>query len=332
MRVRATAPCRVDLAGGTLDIWPLGVLQAEALTVNAAIPVWVRLEADMDGEDGEVVHALPSHGARRLSASDGMTDLTAAICFALHPTGGIRVRVVEQAPVGSGIGGSSSYAVALARAVLALEDRRMSDVEIVALTRDLEARVMGTPAGVQDQWAAVLGGVSALRTVPGGVTTESIPVPGDWIADRLSVFYTGITHHSGMVNWQVFRRRIEGEPRTIEALESIAAAAESCRQSLIVGDEAGCAASIANEWAARRRLAPEVCPPELERLTERALDAGASAVKASGAGGGGCLALWHPPGTHDTLKTELEKSAAGGRMLAAGTEVRGCRVEVVNDD
>jgi D-glycero-alpha-D-manno-heptose-7-phosphate kinase len=310
----------------------LGVLQAKALTVNAAIPVWVRLEADLDGEAGEVVHEVQSEGARRLLASDRMTDLTAAMCFALRPAGGVRVRIVEQAPVGSGIGGSSSYAVALARAVLTLEDRSLTDAEIVTLARDLEARVMGAPAGVQDHWAAVLGGVLALQTVPGGITTESIPVADEWIADRLSVFYTGITHHSGMVNWQVIRRRIEGEQRTIEALETIATAAESCRRALIAGDEARCAASIADEWTARRRLAPEVCPPELERLTEMALRHGASAVKASGAGGGGCLALWHPPGAHDALKEALESATTGGRMLAAGTAAQGCRVEVVEDD
>ncbi len=43
--VRARAWCRVDLAGGTLDIWPLGLLHRGARTVNLAVdlPVEVTL-------------------------------------------------------------------------------------------------------------------------------------------------------------------------------------------------------------------------------------------------------------------------------------------------
>ncbi len=41
------SPCRADLAGGTLDIWPLGMLHPGSVTVNAAIPVMVRLEVDL---------------------------------------------------------------------------------------------------------------------------------------------------------------------------------------------------------------------------------------------------------------------------------------------
>jgi D-glycero-alpha-D-manno-heptose-7-phosphate kinase len=37
MRIESKAPTRVDLAGGTLDIWPLYLFHPGAVTVNAAI-------------------------------------------------------------------------------------------------------------------------------------------------------------------------------------------------------------------------------------------------------------------------------------------------------
>jgi D-glycero-alpha-D-manno-heptose-7-phosphate kinase len=303
------------------------VLHRGALTVNVAVPMRVRLEADLGGAPGHVDHAIDDRPWRRLDPDDVDADLTAAVCFAIRPQGGVRVRVLEQAPLGSGLGGSSSYAVALARGVLALADRTADDRALVALLRDLEARVLGAPTGVQDHWAAVIGGVLAVHMEPGGETVEQLAVDNRWLADRLSLFFTGVTHHSGMVNWQVVRRRIEGEAATISALTAIAEAAARCRQALLAGDGRECGAAIAAEWAARKGLAPEVCPPELERLERIALEGGALALKACGAGGGGSLLLWHHPGARDGLAKVLASEAPAGWMLDSGLAMEGCRVQ-----
>jgi D-glycero-alpha-D-manno-heptose-7-phosphate kinase len=327
MRVVARAPCRVDLAGGTLDIWPLGVLHDGSVTVNAALPVGVGLEVASGGPDGRCEHRVGDGAGQSLTLDDVDRDLTAAVCFRLRPAGGLRVRVTDQAPLGSGLGGSSSYAVALARAVLAIEDRSMGDDGLVALLRDLEARILNTPAGIQDHWAAVRGGVNAVHLVPGGTRIESLTADPAWLGARLSVFYTGITHHSGMVNWQVIRRRLDGDPETERALEEIAAAARSCREGLIAEDEDLCGQAIAAEWSARRRLAPEVCPGELEGLEEVARAAGGTAFKACGAGGGGSVMIWHHAGDRVAIERALEAAASGGFMLPAGIVNEGCRVE-----
>ena len=326
MRVLATAPCRADLAGGTLDIWPLGVIHRGALTVNMAVEVPVRLEVDLAGRPGRVAHAVGDGAWRELGPDDSDSDLTAAVCFGLRVAGGLRVRVLDQAPVGSGLGGSSSYAVALARAVLVLEERTMDDRAVVALVRDLEARILSAPTGVQDHWSAARGGVIAVHLEAGGEVVEDLAVDSDWLRGRASVFFTGITHHSGMVNWQVFRRRMEGDPTTTSALEAVAEAARACRHALLRADEVGCGAAIADEWAARKRLAPEVCPKVLETLEHAALSAGARSFKACGAGGGGSVLLWHPRGVREPIERALTAAAPGGFMVPAGVVSEGCRV------
>ncbi|MFV2073303.1 MAG: hypothetical protein ACC742_11725, partial [Thermoanaerobaculales bacterium] len=260
--MRVEAPCRVDLAGGTLDIWPLGLLHRGAVTVNAAIQVMVRLEVDSEAPAGEAWHAVGEDDWRVLTAADATSDLSAAVVFALRREGGVRVRVRSQPPLGSGLGGSSAYVVALARGVSAFGVGQLGDDRLVALGRDLEAVVLRTPTGVQDHWAAVRGGVLALHHEPGRMTVEQMAVDLAWVGEHLTVFFTGITHHSGMVNWKVIRRRLEGDAETTDALEAIAGAARCCRQALIDGDEATVGTSVADEWAARKRLAPEVCPPE----------------------------------------------------------------------
>jgi len=330
MRVVATAPCRADLAGGTLDIWPLGVIHRGALTVNMAVEVPVRLVVDLAGRPNRVTHAVGDGAWTEFGPDDGDSDLTAAVCFALRAAGGLRVRVLDQAPVGSGLGGSSSYAVALARAVLVLEERTMDDRSVVALVRDLEARILHAPTGVQDHWSAARGGVIAVHIDAGGEVVEDLAVDSNWLGERVSVFFTGITHHSGMVNWQVFRRRMEGDSATTSALEAVAEAARACRHALVTADEAGCGAAIADEWAARKRLAPEVCPEILETLERAALSAGARSFKACGAGGGGSVLLWHPSGVREPVERALTAAAPAGFMVPAGIVFEGCRVVPAN--
>lgn len=324
--VTVEAPCRADLAGGTLDIWPLGLLHPGALTVNAAIPVWVRLVVDLEAPEGEVLHAMNGARERRLVAADTMTDLSAAIAFALCPAGGLRIRVLSQASVGSGLGGSSAYGVALGRGILALTANALADDRLVALVRDLEARVLTVPTGVQDHWAAIGGGVAAIHLEPGGERVERLEIDPVWVGRRLTVFDSGISHHSGMVNWQVIRRRLEGEAVTRDALDGIVSAAVDCRRFLLAGDEGGVGRAIALEWKHRRQLAPEVCPAELVDIETAATRAGASAFKACGAGGGGSVLLWHAPELRPVIVSALEAASPNGRVVATGIVSEGCRV------
>jgi D-glycero-alpha-D-manno-heptose-7-phosphate kinase len=328
--VEAAAPCRADLAGGTLDIWPLGVLHPGSLTVNVAIGVGVRLLIDDGAERGEVLVSADG-GAWRRASGDDPRDLVAVVVSNVRPRGGVRVTVLDQPPIGSGLGGSSTFAVALAAGVVALDGGDADDGTRVRTLRDLEARVLQAPTGTQDHWAAVRGGTLAVWLDPGGERIEALDVDPQWVSGRLTVFFTGIVHHSGMVNWQVIRRRMEGHPTTTAALEEIAVAARSCRAALLARDAAGVAEAVAGDWAARRRLAPEVSPPELERLTAVALGAGSDAVKACGAGGGGSLLLWHAPGARGSIVDALLEAAPEGRPLPCGAAVPGCRVRRVDD-
>jgi D-glycero-alpha-D-manno-heptose-7-phosphate kinase len=129
-----------------------------------------------------------------------------------------------------------------------------------------------------------------------------------------------------MVNWQVIRRRLDRDRDTTEALELIAEAARRCRVELIAGNQDGVGQAVAAEWSARRRLAPEVCPPELDTIIDAGLAAGAAAIKACGAGGGGSVLVWHPPGARESISSALNRAAPDGRVVATRVAKIGCRV------
>jgi D-glycero-alpha-D-manno-heptose-7-phosphate kinase len=202
----------------------------------------------------------------------------------------------------------------------------MPDQRLVMLARDLEARILRVPTGLQDHWASVRGGVLAIHHEPGGERVEPLPVQPRWVGDRLTIFDTGISHHSGMVNWQVIRRRLDLDRNTTDALGAIADAARYCRKKLIARDEHGVGEAIAAEWEARKRLAPEVCPPDLESVVDAGIAAGATAIKACGAGGGGSVLVWHPRKSREVISEALQSASITGRVVAADVEKVGCRV------
>ena len=322
------APARVDLAGGTLDLWPLHCFHPGSITVNVALRRGVRVRLVAGGAPpGRIRHASPGSPPVELGRGDGARHLSAAVGFHLLPGGGFAVEVLEQPPVGSGLGASSAFAVALARACLALDKRRLPARSLVALLRDLEAAVLAAPTGVQDYYPALLGGVLAIHLEPGGERVERLPVRLGWVEERLVVVFSGITHASGMVNWEIYRARVDGDARVAAALGEIAGAAVDCRRGLLAADENAVGEAVAVEWAARRRLAPAVTNPTLDAIVEAGLAAGARGAKACGAGGGGSLLFWAPPGRRAAVcAAALAAAPAGAFEIRDGLSPRGAAI------
>jgi len=326
--VEVSAPVRADLAGGTLDLWPLNCLHPGSMTVNVALRRGVRLRVIAGAAPrGRIRHLAPGRPPVELSSDDARRRLVAAVGFHFVPDGGFAVEVLEQPPLGSGLGGSSALAVALARACLALGGRRLASGRIVPVLRDLEARVLGVPTGVQDYLAALLGGALAIHLEPGGERVERLGVDASWIATRLLVVYSGVAHASGMVNWEVYRARVDGERQAARALDAIAAAARACRAALLAGDERAIGAAIAAEWRARRALAPAVSTPALDAILAAGLAAGADAAKACGAGGGGSVLFWTRADRRAAVRAAVLAAAprraaeVGGGPASAGARV-----------
>jgi D-glycero-alpha-D-manno-heptose-7-phosphate kinase len=309
--------CRVDLAGGTLDIWPLGLLHASASTVNVAIDVAVLVSVERAG--GRYSVRQGEHRIEAASPADLAAQPEAALAglvaaeLELPP---FDATLASGSPRGGGLGASSAMTVALiAAAEEAFDLPRSAAGRRAALARDLEARLMGLPTGTQDHYAALLGGALEIRHRPGGEQVRCLEVDLDAVAASLLVVYTGQSHFSAGQNWQVVRRRLDGEPKVTALLEGISQVAADLATDLAAGDLPGVGAHMAEEWRLRRQLAEEISTPAIERLLDLASAHGAWGGKACGAGGGGCIAVLCPAGRKAELAARL--AGAGGQVLPA---------------
>ncbi|MEZ5290343.1 MAG: hypothetical protein R2745_04620 [Vicinamibacterales bacterium] len=328
MTVTASAPTRVDLAGGTIDIWPLYLLHPGAQTVNAALTI--RATATLTGrDDGRVVLASDDLGVTTpplpfdALPGDDRLPLLAKLAHAFGARG-LTLSSRSDAPAGAGIAGSSALNIATAAALAQWTHRALDDAELLEVAKNVEAQVIRVPTGLQDYRPALHGGISALEFGPFGVTRVPLSVDPADLSARLVVCYTGAPRQSGINNWDITKRRIDGDPNVAGAFDDIVAATARLRAALDAGDWPAVGRSLADEWTTRKRLAPGVTTPAIDALLDRAMSAGAWAGKVCGAGGGGCVFVLAPPDRVASVRGVWQQ--AGVRVLECAIDPNGLEV------
>ncbi len=293
--ITATAPARVDLAGGTLDIWPLcHLLERPGLTVNCAIDRRARAEVGARTDGLVVVESVDRNERVSLPANALRHDrlgIGTRLAAALAPGRALDIRLESRVPPGSGLGGSSALSVALATALAAFVGEDLAGGPLREFVQTIETRLLGVPTGYQDYYPAIVGGVNAIEATERGVAVTPIPGAADLLARHLVVLDTGIEHASGMNNWEVVRRFLDGDAATRRNLNRVNECSYAMRDALAAGDLAATVEALDAEWRARRALAPVVSNARIEQCIADARRKGALAAKICGAGGGGCLAL-----------------------------------------
>lgn len=294
-RIRVMTPNRVDLAGGTLDIYPLYLLVPGAITVNAAIRMRSLVEVAPVRGAARLVSKDFSIGARAADthgfSTEGKLGLIAAALRYFPPVKGIELRVRNEAPLGSGIGASSSLLVAVMLAMDALLGRKRGWEETAHAAMEIEAGHLRCLTGRQDHVAALRGGIQGIRFLPGRMEAERIG-PGTDAGRKLAahgfVAGSGVAHHSADVNWRMIRGAIEGNAEILRRFRGIAAAARDAWDAVRGGDAAAAGRAVGREWEIRKTLAAGVCPRKVENaFALREFRKRVAGVKLCGAGGGG---------------------------------------------
>lgn len=317
------SPTRVDLAGGTLDLWPLYLFLGGAVTVNLAIDVYTRAELHpledervvLESRDLKLRKEYPNLRAALADTDPQMILLQTQLRY-WQPKQGFHLKTSSDSPVGGGLGGSSSLTISLMKAFSQFCSRPFETVhEMVHAAHNIEAEILNTPTGTQDYYPAASGGLNILKYDYNRIHQEVLPIQGTELAKNFMLVYTGKTHHSGMNNFEVMKDAVAKDPGTMKALrdlQEIALATEKVCRSQSWKSLGGL---FRDEFEARVRLAPEFSSPEIEKLNELSLQSGADAVKICGAGGGGCVLVWCEPSRQQGVATACQK--AGFQVMDA---------------
>ena len=331
MIIESSAPTRVDLAGGTVDIWPLYLFHEGAVTVNFAIdlPARCRLTSRTDSRillrSVDTAESAEFDGLAPLRTTPRLKMLAKLIYF-FAPATGLEMVTECTAPAGSGLAGSSALNIAICGALNVFTDARHDPRTLIEIAKNVEAQVIDVPTGDQDFYPPTYGGVSAIHLNPKGVEREEIPADLDGLAERLVLVFSGQQRNSGINNWDVQKRHIDGDRRVIEAFDGIVRASNRMAGALRRGDFDAIDAALDEEWSNRRQLSDGIATPEIDSFIARAKSLGAGSAKICGAGGGGCVVLSVPAGRRRDVERAL--AADGVRVIDYSIARRGLQLTV----
>jgi len=331
MRVFAKAPCRVDLAGATLDIWPLYLFHDNVVTLNFAVDRYTSCDIETRGDSAIVLRSRDLAKEERFTSIEALhaakhyrLPLLALLVRFFAPTTGITVESDSEAPAGAGISGSSALMISVACALNKLTGRNYKIEKIREIVQNVEAQVIRVPTGSQDYYPAMYGGVSAIELGPAGILRKALPVDAEDLNQRFVLAYTAAPRNSGINNWEVMKRHIDSDAAVHRNFDRIVAIANAMRQALERADWAEAGRLMREEWTSRKKNAPGISTPLIDHLVAAARRAGSIGAKACGAGGGGCVVFLVEPGAKDRVTGVIE--ASGAQVLQAKVAVKGVRV------
>jgi D-glycero-alpha-D-manno-heptose-7-phosphate kinase len=285
-------PLRIGLLGGGTDL-PSYYREHGGRVLNCALDKYVYVIVKQRFDNDIYVNYSRKEIVSRVD--DLEHELVREAMRMTGVTSGVEITTLADIPsAGSGLGSSSTVTVGLLHALFAYQGRQMSAEELAERACAIEIDHCGKPIGKQDQYIAALGGIRNIRFGPGDeVVAEELKLGA---ADRralqqqIMLFYTGITRSANTILAEQNANVAATRPQ-LDLLRDLAGfAAERLRS----GDVDAIGPAVRESWEAKRKLASGVSNGQVDGAVSRALDAGASGAKVTGAGGGGFLLVLCP--------------------------------------
>lgn len=307
--IRARAPLRLGLAGGGTDVSPFCDIHG-GYVLNATIDRYAY--ATIKTLDEPVVRFIATdqqaHCEYPLASSypvDGHLKLLIAVYNAMiMEFNGGRPLALElsthcDAPIGSGLGSSSTLVVAMLRAFTELLNIPLDDYALAHIAFRIERVDCGLQGGRQDQYAATFGGFNFMEFYADNRAVINQLRIKNWIISELEaslvLFYTGVSRESAKIIADQSAGVTSNTSNAMEAMHGLKVEAARMKECLLRGDFNGIVESMQMGWENKKRSAKTVSNPMIEEIYESTCRAGARAGKISGAGGGGFMMFFSPP-------------------------------------
>jgi D-glycero-alpha-D-manno-heptose-7-phosphate kinase len=313
-------PLRIGLLGGGTDL-PSYYRENGGRVLNCALDKYIYVIVKQRFDDDIYVNYSRKEIVSRVD--DLEHELVRESMRMTGVTSGVEITTLADIPsAGSGLGSSSAVTVGLLHALFAYQGRQMSAEELAERACSIEIDHCGKPIGKQDQYIAALGGIRDIRFGPGDdVVAEELKLAAHdrrALQQQIMLFYTGVTRSAD----KILAEQNANVPATRPQLDLLRDLAGFAAERLRSGDVDAIGPTVRESWEAKRKLASGVSNQEIDRAISLALEAGASGVKLTGAGGGGFLLVICPV----ERQRAVRQSLAGMRELPVKLDPLGSRV------
>lgn len=319
---RARAPARISFGGGGSDLTHY-FLDQGGMVISATIAMYahasLRLRAD------RAIRIYSHDFDRTVQADDlqvleldGQLDLIKSVVRLIRPGFGFDLDVSADFPVGSGLGGSASIAVAIIGCFNELRARPWTRHQIAEIAFQAERLILNIPGGWQDQYAAAFGGFNYMEFS----ADENVVVPLRLEAQTMReleasilLCHTGRSHNSGAIHSDQ-KKRTQESADVQAAIRRQKEMTVEMKKRLLRGDVFGYGRMLHEAWHNKRKMSSLISDDRLDAVYQAAIDAGALGGKILGAGGGGYFLFFVPPFERSKVAKALEKLGyANARIL-----------------
>ena len=321
-------PLRMSFVGGGSDL-PVFYRKFGGAVVSTAINKFVYVTVNQKFDDRIRLSYSKTEDAK--SAEKVKHPLVREALQMLGVRGGIEITSIADIPAkGTGLGSSSSFTVGLLNALHAFANRHASAEKLAEESCAIEIERCGEPIGKQDQYAAAFGGFNLIQfNADDSVSVEPIICKRETI-ERLQVnlliFYTGITRSaSTLLKSQC--ASVATDKAKQKAMKRMVELAHGLKAELQKNNLDAFGEIIHENWELKRSLTSGVSNTEIDDWYARARKAGALGGKLLGAGSGGFLMFYAPPGRHE----EITRALSDLRPTALRFEAQGSKIIFVHN-
>jgi D-glycero-alpha-D-manno-heptose-7-phosphate kinase len=304
--VMTRTPQRISFAGGGTDLaeyYNSGYGAVLSTTIDKYVYVTVKRHGPVFLEH----YRLNYHEAENVGSLDEIKNEIARECLRLVPVDPpLYISVISDLPAASGLGGSSSFAVGLLKALHAMRGERVTSAQIAEEAVHVEVDVLKRPIGKQDHVAAAFGGFNyfrfdadgSLKVAPHSIAAETL----DRLFQHFQLFWTGISRDSASVLQEQKRNTVDRMGELTVMREQAEELSCLIRESL---DIEAFGRMLHRGWTIKRELARAISSDSIDAWYSAAMSAGAIGGKLCGAGGGGFLLFVAPRDRHRAIRAAL---------------------------
>jgi len=260
---------------------------------------------------------------------DGNLDLLKSAVKRMRIKKGANIYVRTDAPPGCGTGTSASVAVALIAALAKFSEKNLIPEEIASLAHKLEVEELKLESGVQDQYAAALGGVNFMEVSYPSVEVTPIPINNKKICElesQLILVFLSSRSSSEMHKAVIENYKIR-DSKTLQSFEIIKNCAREMKRAIYSKDLVYMGELMNKNWTAQKNLHTLMVNSVINKAELIAFNSGAIGFKLNGAGGGGSATILADIGKEYSLKKKLVEG--GFKILSTKLDFKGVQTWIV---
>lgn len=319
MIIRSKAPLRLGLAGGGTDVSPYSDIYGGGI-LNATINLYAYATIEPT-ENGKIIFETADGISSKIFDSgteikpEGIFDIHAGIynrIFKDYQFKNLSFKLITaiDAPQQSGLGTSSTLAVAILGAFVEWLKLPLGEYDIAHLAFEIERTDLGMAGGKQDQYSATFGGINFMEFDKDKVIVNPLRIKEsylDELSHNLILYYTNTSRLSSEIIQKQQQNVINNNKISIEAMHQLKKQALMMKEALLCGnlDEIGKILDFG--WQNKKQMASGITNPELDTIYSTAIENGATGGKISGAGGGGYMFFYCPQNTRYQVIESLKK-------------------------